>query len=245
MPTVSHPVTRFPRQVEAERLDSLPASDPAAIRSRRDLQRLNRLMGQARAMVRLLRTHGAMRSMRRVVDLGSGDGTLLLQMARKLAPDCGGVQAVLVDRQAPVSDRTREEFRQFGWGIETATSDVLQWLVSAPRHEGTVMIANLFLHHFQDAPLRALLEQVSTRAELFVACEPRRDRLTLQASLLVGWIGCNAVTRHDAPISVRAGFTGRELSTLWPADGDWRTEEGPIGPFSHYFVARRETRAPH
>jgi hypothetical protein len=244
MATVYQPVRRFPRQVEAERLDALPASDPAAIRSRRDLQRLNRLMGQAGAMARLLRGHGATRSMRRVVDLGAGDGTLLLQMARKLAPDCGGVQAVLVDRQALLSDRTREEFKQSGWGIETATCDALQWLVSAPRHEGTVMIANLFLHHLENAPLRALLEHVSTRAELFVACEPRRDRFTLQASRLVGWIGCNAVTRHDAPISARAGFAGRELSTLWPAGGDWSTEEGPIGPFSHYFVAWRETRAP-
>ena len=182
--------------------------------------------------------------MRRLVDLGGGDGTLLLQVARKLGPSCGGIGAVLVDRQALVSERTREGFKVSGWGIEAATSDVLEWLASSPLHEGTVMIANLFLHHFEDSPLRALLKQVSTRAELFVACEPRRDRLTLCASRLVGWIGCNAVTRHDAPISVRAGFSGRELSALWPAGGDWRTEEGPVGPFSHYFVAWRETRAP-
>jgi len=236
-------VTRIPRQVEAERLDALPASDPAAIRSRRDLQRLNRWMGQAGSMARLLRKHGATRSMRRVVDLGGGDGTLLLQVARKLAPWCGGVQAVLVDRQMLVSDGTREGFKESRWGFEAATSDVLPWLIGAPRREGTVMIANLFLHHFGDSPLRALLVHLSTRAELFVACEPRRDGLTLRASRLVGWIGCNAVTRHDAPISVRAGFAGREISALWPAGGDWHTEEGPTGPFSHYFVAWRETRA--
>ena len=181
--------------------------------------------------------------MRRVVDLGGGDGTLLLQVARKLAPDCGGGQAVLVDRQMLVSDRTREAFKASRWGFEAATSDVFHWLATAPLHVCTVMIANLFLHHFEDSPLRALLEQVSTRAELFVACEPRRDWLTLQASGLVGWIGCNAVTRHDAPISVRAGFADREISALWPASGDWHTEEGPTGPFSHYFVAWRETRA--
>lgn len=237
-------MTRIPRQVVAERLDALPASDPAAMRARRDLQRLNRWMGQAGAIARLLRTHGATRSMRRVVDLGGGDGTLLLQVARELAPWCRGVQAKLVDRQMLMSDRIREEFNECGWGFEAAASDVLEWLARAPQHEGTVMIANLFLHHFEDSPLRALLERVSTRAELFVACEPRRDRPTLQASRLVGWIGCNAVTRHDAPISVQAGFSGREISVLWPAGGDWRTEEGPTGPFSHYFVASRETRGP-
>ena len=233
-----------PRRVEDERLDALPASDPAAIRSRGDLQRLNRLMGQAGAIARILRAHGAARSMRRMVDLGGGDGTLLLEVARKLAPDRAGAEAVVVDRHMQLSDRTREELERSGWRVAAVTSDVHQWLARAPRHAGTVMIANLFLHHFEDAPLRALLESVSTRAELFVACEPRRDRLTLQASRLVGWIGCNAVTRHDAPISVRAGFTGRELSALWPAGGDWHTEEGPTGPFSHHFVAWHETRAP-
>lgn len=235
---------RIPRQVEAERLDALPASDPAAMRSRRDLQRLNRWMGQAGAVARLLRTHGDTRAMRRVVDLGGGDGTLLLQVARELAPGCRGARATLVDRHRLVSDGIREEFDASGWEIEAAACDVHEWLAGAPRHEGTVMIANLFLHHFEDPPLRALLDQVSTQAALFVACEPRRDRLTLLASRLVGWIGCNDVTRHDAPVSVRAGFTGREISALWPAGGDWRTEEGPSGPFSHYFVASRGTRGP-
>ena len=107
-------MTRFPRRVEDEWLDALPASDPAAIGSRRDLQRLNRLMGQAGSIARLLRAHGATRSMRCVVDLGGGDGTLLLRVARKLAPDCGGVQGVVVDRQMQVSDRTREEFERSG-----------------------------------------------------------------------------------------------------------------------------------
>jgi hypothetical protein len=53
-------------------------------------------------------------------------------------------------------------------------------------------------------------------------------------------IGCNAVTRHDAAASVRAGFAGRELSALWPARPGWRLREGRAGLFSHLFVARME-----
>jgi hypothetical protein len=48
------------------------------------------------------------------------------------------------------------------------------------------------------------------------------------------------VTRHDAVISVRAGFAGRELSALWPDRDRWLVIEGPAGRFSHRFVAQRK-----
>src|SRR5206468_2498198 len=113
-------VMQFSRRVDPERLDSLPASAPAATQSRRDLQRLNVVMGQSTSIARWLRVHEAPRWMRRVVDLGGGDGTLLLRVARQLAPHGGAVEGVVVDRQTLVSAGTREEFRKLGWGIEAA-----------------------------------------------------------------------------------------------------------------------------
>jgi hypothetical protein len=47
------------------------------------------------------------------------------------------------------------------------------------------------------------------------------------------------VTRHDAVASVRAGFTGHELSRLWP-DGNWRLREELALPFTHVFSAGRD-----
>jgi hypothetical protein len=56
---------------------------------------------------------------------------------------------------------------------------------------------------------------------------------------MLGLIGANAVTRHDAAVSVRAGFQGGELSALWPADPRWRLRECRAGLFSHLFLAQR------
>jgi hypothetical protein len=47
------------------------------------------------------------------------------------------------------------------------------------------------------------------------------------------------VTRHDATVSVRAGFSGDELSALWPDKKNWQLTEHRTGFFSHLFVARR------
>jgi hypothetical protein len=62
---------------------------------------------------------------------------------------------------------------------------------------------------------------------------------SLCAAALLGVIGCNRVTRHDAKISVRAGFAENELSALWPLDQGWRLRERQAGLFSHCFVAQR------
>jgi hypothetical protein len=104
--------------------------------------------------------------------------------------------------------------------------DVFEWLRRADDHD--VIVANLFLHHFHTAELAELFQLVSRRTRLFVACEPRRARFALVASHLLRAIGCNDVTRHDAVLSVRAGFAEKQLSALWRA-----------GLFGHLFVAER------
>ena len=96
-----------------------------------------------------------------------------------------------------------------------------------------------FLHHFEDARLAELFRAVAGRARLFAAIEPRRAPWPLFCCRLLWAIGCNSVTRHDAAISVRAGFSGRELSALWPADSGWQCTERRAGVFSHLFVARK------
>jgi hypothetical protein len=54
---------------------------------------------------------------------------------------------------------------------------------------------------------------------------------------MMGLIGCNGVTVHDARVSVRAGFRDRELSAIWPAGNDWTLQEHKAGRFTHGFVA--------
>jgi SAM-dependent methyltransferase len=228
------------RRVESERLDTLPPSDPRALRARRDLARINAWMGQVAIMAWILALHAGPAMPRTMLDIGCGDGRFLLRVARSLSQRWSGVTAVLLDRQDIVSAETRAAFRGMGWDVETPVADGIEFLERCPRFD--IVTANLVLHHFSSAALSRLLSLIAQCTPLFVACEPRRSRLSLWGSRLVWMIGCGEVARHDAVVSVRAGFADHELSAAWPGSTEWNLHEGPAGPFTHCFVAKRRQR---
>src|SRR5580704_11410167 len=107
-----------PRRVEPEWLDLLPADDPRALASRRDLGRVNTVMLQAGIMARSLIEHGGHAAPRVLVDLGAGDGAFMLSVARRLAPRWPRMRVILLDRQNIVSERTRAGFAALQWQCE-------------------------------------------------------------------------------------------------------------------------------
>ena len=228
------------RIIEAEWLDNLPAQDPGAIGSRKDLQRLNAWMGSARRFANVLGTMLEPGASCRIADLGGGDGCFFLRAARLMKPAVRSGQVTIVDRHNIISRETQDDLAQLGWQLEVAEAHVFDWLGQQDEVVWDLMVANLFLHHLTEAQLSKLLAQARKVTRMFVALEPRRSRLALLFSRCVRLIGCNHVTRHDAPASVRAGFAGSELSHLWPDDANWALEEHAAGWFGHMFVARWE-----
>lgn len=245
----------FARTVEPELLDSLDADDPSAMRSRQDLKRVHRAMGtrsillRALADFRMQRREGPLR----ILELGAGDGTLMLSVARALEPSWAPVELTLLDRQALLEPPTIAAYARVGWVATSQVSDVHDWAATMiqtsysaqPAARWDLIVAALFLHHFDGEPLTTLLSAIALGSERFVACEPRRSRVALWASQLIGTLGVNAVTRADAVASVRAGFVGSEITDLWPAPTTaWEAREHAAGRFSQCFVAARTTQVP-
>ena len=192
------------RVVLPEYLDTLPPEDPIAQRSRRDLVRINALMGNLRWIRRVLREKfpGA-----RVIEVGAGDGRL----SSALADDGSEVTAVdLAPRPEGCSVKVR-------W-IQGDVNEVLHDL------EGDVVVASLFWHHFEEKEL-SKLALLLRKYRGVIASEPWRMRHAL-------WLGAtlvpfvNAVTRHDMFVSIKAGFRAGELPALWDLRSEnWRVEE--------------------
>jgi len=226
------------RVVQPELLDALPPDDPRAIRSRGDLCRVNAWMGNHKILSRALRETANGTAPGRIVELGAGDGQFLLRVAQSLAPSWPRVSVTLLDRLETVRASTLSAFTTLGWRAEASVADALDWAATTTR-PAEIVVANLFLHHFSEAQLARLFTGVARWARLFVAVEPRRGAWPLFCTRWLWAIGCNNVTCHDAKASARAGFMGAELSSLWPANAEWKLCEEAAGFFSHLFVAHR------
>ncbi|RWK42513.1 MAG: hypothetical protein EOR47_34925, partial [Mesorhizobium sp.] len=85
------------RRLAPEILDGLVADDFRALAARRDLRRINALMFQARIMASLLRKF-VPGPPRRILEIGAGDGSFMLAVARRMAGHWPGVELTMLDR---------------------------------------------------------------------------------------------------------------------------------------------------
>lgn len=226
------------RLVQSEILDTLSADDPQAIRSRCDLRRVNAWMGNPRLLATLAASLAPLPPAPRIVELGAGDGAGTAGLLRRLRLRPGRLD--LVDRAAVADPAVVGRLREVGWQVNTPVADAETFLQNDSGPRADLIVANLFLHHFTDDALRRLLAAVAERCDRFIACEPRRSAWSLAGARLLWAIGCNAVTRHDAAVSVRAGFRSGELPALWPGGTGWRLRDSAGFPFSQLFAAEKE-----
>ena len=226
------------RVLTPELLDSLPPDDPAAHASRRDLQRLHPILGQIRLWHGWFRQNFPHRPPASLADLGTGDGSLLATVLLRSFPKGGhGARIFFVDRQPVVPESTLAHLRRCNWLPTVVTAEVLDWIEEGSPAD--TCLTNLFLHHLKEAQITRLFSALAAKVTLFAAAEPRRTRLARCGAAALGLLGCHAVTRHDARVSVEAGFTAQELGALWPSRSGWVLQENPVGPFTHFFSAAK------
>lgn len=178
------------------------------MRSRRDLRRINGLMGNERWVCRTVRRYPEAVN-RGIVEIGAGDGMLCGKLAG-LFPNARLMAYDLAPR--PVDLNPRVVWRR---------GDLFEMPMPEP---GGVLVANLFLHHFEGESLQ-VLGRWMREFEVLIFNEPDRARLPhMLGGLMHPWI--NPVTRHDMHVSITAGFATEEIGTLLGLDASrWQLRE--------------------
>lgn len=195
------------RRVEPELLETYPADHPDAVRGRGDLRLINAVMGNHRWIVRTLRR--VCQPDWRITEIGAGDGALSLRLAQSGVCAPGSLHGFDLAPRPPTWPAAAD------W----TESDLLR----EPLPDSEVLVANLFLHHLQDNALSELGRRLPAAARVFIAVEPARRRLhTFSGSLLCRVARLHPITRHDLPVSVRAGFRAGELPGRLGLGADWR-----------------------
>ena len=209
------------RVVIPEILDHLPADDPEAARSRRDLRRINFLMGNERWIRRVVRKFPDAAG-RGIVEIGAGDGAL----CGRLALDFPDAPVSAYDLAPPPPAAGRIIWHQ---------GDLFEM---PPPPPGGVLVANLFLHHFEP-PALELLGKWMAGSEVLVFNEPDRALLPHGLGRLIDPF-INRVTRHDMHVSIDAGFRKGELTdALSLFGGTWRIRETSTWRGSRRVIASR------
>ncbi|MES2982700.1 MAG: class I SAM-dependent methyltransferase [Verrucomicrobiota bacterium] len=180
------------RKLTPELLDHLPHDDPGALRSRNDLLRINRFMGNEAWIMRNLHPETSS-----ISELGAGDGALLSKIHNKY-PDL----AIHGYDLAPKPSGLLES-------IQWHQGDFLE---SPLAQTGGTLIANLILHHFTDAQLIALGEKFKEFDRIIIN-EPLRAKIpAFLAKLATPFV--HPITRHDMRVSIEAGFIRDEIPSL-------------------------------
>ena len=207
------------RSLQPELLDRLDPREPAAIQSRRDLRRIDAIMGNSRWLDHRLAQ--LVRPGERILELGAGEGARV----NRGGQSWDGLD--LCPRPAhwpPGSAWHRQDVREF-----------TEW------SGYPVLFCSLFLHHFSGEELARLGENLRAHARVVIAAEPLRSRVFQGLfAALCPLIGAGAVTRHDGHVSIAAGFRGDELPRqLGFVTAEWQCRQQATLFGAYHFAAVR------
>lgn len=229
------------RVVTPERMDAPEAPRDELRRALGYLRFVNRRMGGVRALLRCFErwSHRWPKDRPvRLLDVGAGSGDIA-QAARAWAARRGfDLRVTVVDAHAETARVARERLAR-DEGIEVVEADALTLMDRYEVRSFEYAHAALFLHHLNDVQALTMLRVMERLASAGVVWSDLVRSTPMEWMVRAGTIGQPEMVRHDAIVSVRAGFTRREaldmaarLDMSWMR---WRRE-----PWLYRFVMAGE-----
>jgi 2-polyprenyl-3-methyl-5-hydroxy-6-metoxy-1,4-benzoquinol methylase len=171
----------------------------------RSLEQINRwLLGYRPTLAWLKRLPRGLRDPVHIVDVGSGGGDLLRQIAGWAQRRGIAVQLTGIDLN-PYAARAAAESMPKELGIEWVTGDALMY---RPEKPVDIVVSSLMAHHLEDEEIIALLRWTKATAQVgwFINDLKRSEwsfRMFGRLGRMVGW---HPFVLHDGPVSFRRAF---------------------------------------
>lgn len=205
----------FSRRISPRELPELMDGDCAYEDFRdclRSLERVNRwLLGYRPTLAWLKRLPYGLRDPIHIVDVGSGGGDLLRQIACWARKRGVAVRLTGIDLN-PYAARAAAEFTPNGLGITWVTGDAMVYRPEKPIH---IVVSSLMAHHLEDEEIVVLLRWMEATVQVgwFINDLERSE----WSSRMFGWMRWHWLVRHDGPVSFRRAFRKEDWVRLLAA----------------------------
>ena len=182
----------------------------------RSLEQVNRwLLGYRPTLAWLKRLPREFRIPVSIVDVGSGGGDLLRQIAAWAQRRAIAVQLTGIDLN-PYAARAAEEFTPKPLAITWETGNAMEYRAQWPVD---IVVNSLMTHHLEDEEIVALLRWMETTAQVgWFVNDLERSELSYR---IFGWmaaaVGWHWFVRHDGPVSFRRAFREEDWVRLLAA----------------------------
>src|SRR5580698_467709 len=178
---------------DPELMDAQDASEEDLAESYRQLQSTHRWLGNTADVLRLLRRPPI--TFKRVLDIGCGQGGLLLEIRKHLDVDVIGFDLRAAPSQSPVSIVSGN-----------AVTDALP--------EADVAICVMMAHHLSAIELEGLIRNVSRSCSRFILMDLVRHRapLWLFRAFVAPFLG--RINALDGQTSIRRAYTEEEMREI-------------------------------
>jgi ubiquinone/menaquinone biosynthesis C-methylase UbiE len=210
------------RLTDAVELLDGPLTDPVALAGNlRDLARINRRLGGADLSGAAIEALAAHRDDLTLLDVGTGGADIPLALIERATVRGRRLHVVGVDTRAEVL------VAALAANPAIAMADALELHVGDgrslpyPDRSFDVAHASLVLHHLEPPEALRLLAEMARVARLgIVINDLKRSRPGWLGAWLLGHLLTrNALTRHDAPMSVRRAYLPGEVSAMMRSAG--------------------------
>jgi 2-polyprenyl-3-methyl-5-hydroxy-6-metoxy-1,4-benzoquinol methylase len=182
----------------------------------RSLEQVNRwLMGYRPTLAWLERLPRKPREPVHIVDVGSGGGDLLRQIAGWARRRGIAVQLIGIDLN-PYAARAAGESTAKESGISWLTGDALMY---QPDNPVDIVLSSLMAHHLEDDKIVALLRWMDANARIgwFINDLERSQRASRMFTLAAEIVRWHRFVRHDGPVSFRRAFRKEDWVRLLAA----------------------------
>lgn len=201
-------------------MDDPGLDDAEHLAALQGLARVHRLTGTTRRLWQPIQRLFRERDTRQlsIMDVGCGDGLLLRKLAGRAARRGLSLRLIGCDFSSRALELCQRAAAAENLSIELHQVDV----TSAPLPDSAdVIINSLFLHHFSEVQVKAILQLFRAQARELVVIE---DLLRSRLGYGLCWLGVHLLTRSrvvhiDGLLSVRAAFSMAEMQALLRESG--------------------------